>query len=364
MSESQERNHSATPHKLREARKRGEVAKSIEATYALVLAAFLTVCMSVGPSLAQSELAIARRAMTGIAPGDWSVDYVAGWTVHLISACVQVLAPLFLALVCVIVIASVAQTGGVFSFVPLTPDFKRLNPAAGLKRLFSLRMLYEAARGLLKLAILTAIAWSAIRHAIPDLMKLGLVDARGHAAVVLSDFIPLLVKLLIGIVLIALIDILYTRWDYAKKMRMSHRDITDEHKQREGDPRVRNRHRQLRNELLQQSQSAARVPEADVLITNPTHIAIALSYQHGSMPAPKLLAKGRGEVAAQMRALARQHNIPVVENPPLARALFKRAHADQFVPEDLFPLVAKILVWVYAMDRTRNRGAAAPGGAS
>ena len=351
MDESQERSQSATPHKLREARKRGEVAKSQEAAYTVVLAAFVITCMSVGPALAQRELILARKALIGISPGDWPIERVATWSIDLLATCVQVLAPLFLAIVCLVVVINVAQTGGVFSFVPLKPDFKRLNPATGLKRLFSLRMLYEAARGILKLAILSAIAWSAIGHALPDLLKLGLVDARGHAAVVMATTTPLLVKLFVGILLIALIDVLYVRWDYAKKMRMSHRDITDEHKQREGDPRVRSRHRQLRNELLQQSQSAARVPEADVLIINPTHIAIALSYQHGVMPAPKLLAKGRGELAARMRATAREHNIPVVQNPPLARALFKRTQADSYVPEDLFPLVAKILVWVYTMKR-------------
>lgn len=350
----QEQNQAATPHKLREAKKRGQVAKSTEANYAAVLAALVGVCFTMGPAISYRIVAIARTALNDAGRSDWSSDGIAHWLAQLLADSIQALSPLLMAIACVAVLANVAQVRGVFSFTPLIPDFTKLNPVTGLKRLFSIRVLYEAARSLLKLAILAAVAWSAMKHLMPSLLKLSYINSRSHAALVLNNVAPLILKLLLAILLIALIDIIYTRWDFAKKMRMSHRDITDEHKHREGDPRIRSRLRQLRNELLKQARTVRRLPEADVLITNPTHIAIALSYRHGEMPAPMLLAKGSGKLAAKMRLAARLHNIPVVENPPLARELFKRTDADQYVPEDLYPKVAKILLWIYAMRKANH----------
>ena len=353
--ESDDKSQAATPHKLREARKRGQVAKSIEVNYAAILATLAGICFAAGPAIARRIVAVARRSIEQGARIDWRHDDVAAWLLGVLTDGLGALAPLLLGLVCAAVVANVAQVGGVFSFDPLTPDFKRLNPATGATRLFSLRSLYDAGRSLLKLALLSTVAWLAVRHLLPDLFRLAYIDAHGHAAVALGQVGPLLFKLGLAVLLIALVDVIYTRWDYARKMRMSHRDITDEHKQREGDPRIRSRLRQLRAEMLKQARSARKLPEADVLITNPTHIAVALSYRHGEMPAPKLLAKASGKLAQKMKEAARAHAIPVVENRPLARELFKRGETDQYVPEDLYPRIARILLWVYAMRRERRR---------
>jgi flagellar biosynthetic protein FlhB len=352
--DSQDKSQAATAHKLREARKRGQVAKSVELNYAAILAATVGICFAAGPSIAQRILRVARGAFALDAGTAWGSDDVAIWLTRLLTDAIGAISPLLLALVCVAIAANLGQVGGVFSAVPVTPDFKRLDPAAGLQRLFSMRVLYEALRSLLKLSLLGAVAWGAVRHAMPDLFKLSYIDAHGHAALVLGGVGPLLFKLMLAVLLIALVDLVYSRWDFAKKMRMSHRDITDEHKQREGDPRIRSRLRQLRTEMLKQARAARNLPEADVLITNPTHIAVALSYRHGEMPAPKLLCKASGKMALKMREAARIHHIPVVENRPLARALFKRIGTDEYLPEDLFPQVARILLWVYAMRRARS----------
>jgi flagellar biosynthetic protein FlhB len=351
----QERTQAATPHKLREAQKRGQVAKSIETNFAAVMSALVIVCFAAGPGIARRELSIARNTLGNAGRTDWSTQSVADWLGHAASASIEGLVPLLLAVALAAIVSNVAQVGGIFSFEPLTPDFDKINPAYGIRRFLSLRSLYDALRCMAKLIALGLVAWLAVRQLLPDLMRLNFVDARGHAAAALGEVAPLLFKLLLAIAIIALIDLIYTRWDYAKRMRMSHRDVGDEHKQREGDPRIRRRLRHLRNELLKQTRAVRRLPEADVLITNPTHIAVALSYRHGQMPAPKLLAKGSGRLAEKMRALARSHRIPVVENAPLARELYKRTDNDQYVPEDLYPRVAKILIWVYAMRKARER---------
>jgi flagellar biosynthesis protein FlhB len=350
----QDQNQAATPHKLREAQKRGQVAKSTEANFAAVLTALVGICFAIGPAIALRELAIERSALDNAGRADWSVNGMLHWLLQLTSDSIYALAPLLFAICGVAILANVAQVGGIFSFEPIKPDFTKLNPANGFQRMFSTRLLYEGLRSVLKLAVLAFVAWNVLMHLMPDLIKLNYVDPRIHASIVLGSVGPLLFKLLLAILLIAMIDIIYTRWDYAKKMRMSHRDIREEHKQREGDPRIRSRLQQLRNEFLKQSSAVRKLPDADVLITNPTHIAVALCYRHGEMSAPKLLAKGTGQLAAKMRATARRHNIPVVENPLLARELFKRTDFDEYVPEDLYPKVAKILIWVYAMRSGRS----------
>jgi flagellar biosynthetic protein FlhB len=157
------------------------------------------------------------------------------------------------------------------------------------------------------------------------------------------------VKLVFALLAIGVIDLAYSRWEFAKRMRMSKRDVRDEAKHREGDPRIRARLRELRKEMLKRSKSMHKLPSADVLITNPTHIAIALNYDHGKSAAPKLVAKGTGDVARKMREVASRYHIPVVQNRTLARALFREVDYDGFVPEKWYPQVAKIMVWVYSM---------------
>jgi flagellar biosynthetic protein FlhB len=158
-----------------------------------------------------------------------------------------------------------------------------------------------------------------------------------------------LLALAAGCVLVfALLDWSFSRWEFMRRMRMSKRELKDEHREREGDPRIKTRLRELRLELAKRSRSIARVKSADVLLTNPTHYAVALQYVHGRMPAPMVLAKGAGELARRMRSEARRCGVPVVEHAPLTRALFAAVEPDDYVPESEFAQVARILRWVYA----------------
>jgi flagellar biosynthetic protein FlhB len=351
----QDRSEAATPYKLREAQQRGQVSKSQEAVFLGILAAFICMLYAEGSSLARSELRLTQLTLDNAARLDWSADGTSAWLLHFLSTAIWQLLPLFLALLIAAILCNVLQTGAIFSFKPLAPDFDRVNPAAGLKRLFSLTLLYNGAKSLFKLLALTWVLWLVLEQSFHKMFGLSWIDARAHAGMVFAEVAPLLFKLLLVILVLAILDIGYTRWDFSKKMRMSRREVRDEHKQREGDPRIRSRIRQLRAELLKQSKAVRSVPDADVLITNPTHLAVALSYKHGEMPAPKMLAKGSGRLAAKMRKLARERNIPVVENPPLARAMYKRLKTGEYLPEDLYPMAAKILLWVYSLRNARTR---------
>lgn len=163
-------------------------------------------------------------------------------------------------------------------------------------------------------------------------------------------------KLLIALAFITMIDVLYTRWDFSKRMRMSRREIRDEHKRREGDPRIKTRLRELQRETLKRSQSLGKVKDADVLITNPVHLAVAIKYDREKIDAPLVIAKGAGFLAAKMREVAHHHRVPVVENKLLARALFFHTGIDQAVPVEHYSVMAKIIFWAYSV-----RGMLPPG---
>ncbi|HEX7640582.1 MAG TPA: flagellar biosynthesis protein FlhB [Burkholderiaceae bacterium] len=349
----QDRSEAATPYKLKQAQERGQVSKSQEAVFAAVLAGFVLVLFGEGRPIAQKELILMRQAIDSASHLEWSPDTTGKWLFDLLSNSLSLLTPFFLTIIVAAILGNVLQVGAIFSFRPIAPDFERINPAAGFKRLLSLTLLYNAAKSVFKLLALTWVLWIVLGQDFSRLVVLNQVDARAHAGIVMAQVPSLLFKLLLVMIALVLFDIGYTRWDYGKKMRMSRREVRDEHKQREGDPRIRSRMRQLRAEMLKQSRALRSVPDADVLITNPTHLAVALSYKHGEMPAPKMLAKGAGTVAAKMREIARQRSIPIVENPPLARAMYKRLKTGEFLPEDLYPMAAKILLWVYSLRAAR-----------
>ncbi|HYD61573.1 MAG TPA: flagellar biosynthesis protein FlhB [Noviherbaspirillum sp.] len=351
-----ERSEEATPYKLEQARKQGSVAKSADFTALAVLAALVGIVYANGWDAFRQSARLQQAILARVGNLDWRADGVVAWLAEILTDVLNILAPLFLALFVVAVLINLFQTGPIFSVKPLTPDLSRLNPATGFKRVFSMRTLYEAVKSIIKLVILGTVAYSAIRDDIAGLVLLSAIDTKAYAKILLGITGSLLVKLVLTSLVIAAIDYSYTKWEFSKRMRMSRRDVRDEVKQREGDPRVRSRIRELRMEMLKRSKAMRSLPSADVLITNPTHLAVALRYQHGEAAAPQLVAKGAGELARKMRMTAARHNIPVVQNRMLARTLFREVDYEGFVPEKLYPQLAKIMVWVYAMREAKRAG--------
>jgi flagellar biosynthetic protein FlhB len=255
-------------------------------------------------------------------------------------------------------LVGVLQAGGVFSAEPLLPDFTRLNPANGLKRLFSLKSLHDLWRNAAKLVVIIVAMSIWGNHQLGDLMRLVGLPPRSLMLATLSLFGSAL-TVLAGLMLVfALLDWSFNRWEYLRQMRMSKREIKDEHKDREGDPRIKSRLRELRNEWLKRARQVSKVRNADVLLTNPTHYAVALEYRHGEMPAPMITARGAGDMAQRLRNEARRRGVPIVENAPLTRALFALKKSQTFVPEEHFSKVARILRWVYAARGSRRSGSA------
>ena len=244
-----------------------------------------------------------------------------------------------------------AQIGPVFTMHPIKPDLNRLNPVTGFKRVFSMKMIFEFIKTVVKISLFAMVVYFAIKSLIPDLLSLLDVNVKSYGFLLFEHANSLFAKLLAVLFFIAIIDFTFTQRDFSKKMMMSRRELKDEVKRREGDPRIKSKQRELQQEASKRGGSINKVSDADVLITNPTHLAIAISYQRDYMTAPTVLAKGAGDIAAKMKLLARKHNVPIFEDKPLARELFRKTGIDQTIPEKSFKSVAKLLVIAYRLKK-------------
>jgi len=276
---------------------------------------------------------------------------------HALTELMWVLSPFFSMLMVLAIAVGVWQVGFTISAEPLKPDFQRVNPAEGFKRLFSLRSTYELLRSTVKLGVVAVVLWVSGEGLLKQVTQLMNRDPGAVLRFLIHEVGGLVALLTAVMLILSLVDVGYTRWEFLRKMRMSKREVKDEHKNREGDPRIKARLRELRIEWLKKSLSSRRVAEADVLVTNPTHYAVAISYERDKMPAPKVLAKGSGDVALRMRDVARRHGVPIVENPPLARSLHRLSEADDYLPEQHYSEVARILVWVMSARAARLKSA-------
>jgi flagellar biosynthetic protein FlhB len=346
----------ATPYRLDKARKEGSVAKSNDFIAMAMMAALVVTLYATGWDGLRKLLLMQQQILSHGSLRAMSVDAAAAWMGELAVGMLGLLGPFLLTLGVTAVLVNLLQTGPVFSFHPLKPDLTRLNPMNGVKRVFSMRTVFDTIKSVIKLAVLGTLLYALIKDAIPGLIGLSAAEPRTYAAVLLALAAGMLVKIVLALFIIGVLDLMFARWEYAKKMRMSKRDVKDEAKNRDGDPRIRARIRELRKEMLKRSKSMANVPKADVLITNPTRIAIALTYDHGKSAAPRVVAKGAGDLAKKMRETAQRHQIPIVQNRPLARALFREVDYEGYVPEKWYPQVAKIMVWVYSMREAKRAG--------
>jgi flagellar biosynthetic protein FlhB len=283
-------------------------------------------------------------------PADFEHLVALGWKllgVLLLAGAV----PLVLAVVAAVG-AGYLQFGLVLSTEGITPKLDKISPLAGLKRMFSSRSLAEFVRGLLKIAVVASIAMFLI---VPEMAHLNKLIGM-EMIQLMGETKALLAKLLIGVVAIvaaiAAIDVIYQRLQHMREMRMSRQEIKDEFKETEGDPLVKGRLRQLRMERTRR-RMMAQVPQSDVVVTNPTHYAVALKYDPGSMAAPKMMAKGVDAVAAKIREIAKEHGIPIVENPPLARGLFAAVDVDEEVTPEFYKAVAEVISYIFKLKRRR-----------
>lgn len=337
-----------TPRKIQEARKRGQVAMSREINNWVMLFAG-TIFVGVLSGGVMSEIGELMRvflekshAIGGIPGGIGTI------LSESLKHVLMILILPFLLFAAAAFLSPFLQVGPLFAPEIIKPDLSKVSPMKGFSRLFSLRSLVEFAKGVFKLALVSVVGVVIIY---PYMDKFEhMIDM--PLAQVMDEMRFLVVKMMIGILVIlmviAVVDLLYQRFEYFKKMRMSRQEIRDEYKQAEGDPHVKGKLRQLRAEKARQRMMQA-VPTADVVITNPTHYSIALKYNPDEMPAPIVVAKGVDAVALRIREIAKEHNIVLYENKPLARALYDVVEIDQMIPTEHFKAVAEVISYVFKL---------------
>ncbi len=346
--EDQDKSEQPTAYRLEEAKKQGEVSKSAEVSGLVILAVFaITLAMTASwIAVELSQATIKTIAFSGAHPVLGS-DML-GWLKTTYYPVLQSMSPLILAVIVAAMVANVFQTGPIFSTHPITPDFKRMNPMQAIKRVFSMRSVLEMTKLMLKMGFLAILLYAAYRTCDDFIAQMIMNEPTRLPEQIRTAFIKTSIYVLAVLALMALVDFFMTRREFMKKMRMSRRDVRDEVKKRDGDPEVKSKQKQLIRDLLKKARSVAKVSEADVILTNPTHVAVALKYCPTTMRAPIVLSKGAGYVGEQIRRVARQHQIPIVRMPTLARRLYRECAIEAPVSDDFYARLAVVYRWLYS----------------
>ena len=349
----QEKTERATPKRQRDARKRGDIPRSRELATAAVLAVGVAALWAFGGAIASHCASLMREGLTIDPAVLESPQRLPSLFGEALVASLWVLMPLMIALMGAVFAAPVLLGGFNFSVEALKPDFGRLNPVTGMGRIFSKNSLMELLKALLKFALLGGIAGLFLWLSHGEFMGLSLEDPRAGIGHGLKLVLHCAIWLLGGLLLLAFIDAPYQWLTYQKKLRMTRQEVREEMKESEGRPEVKAKIRQMQHQMSSR-RMMEQVPTADVIVTNPTHYAVALKYSAGEMRAPKVIAKGADEIAATIRALAAEHRIPVVSAPPLARALYRSTKLDQEIPAQLYEAVAQVLTYIYRLRQWRS----------
>ena len=337
-----------TARRLEEARKRGQVVYSREVSNWLMLFTATVLVVMAGPGIMADLRDTLSRFISNahdFPTGEAGLhDLLSGLFWHVMG----IMALPFMLLAGVGIFSGFIQTGPIFTLDPIKPDLSKISVASGMGRLFSMRSIMELVKGVIKLVIVGAAGvfvlmpyFGGIEHFVGQDLAAAMFDLR-------ALFLKLMVAVLSVLFLVAALDYMYQRHDFMAKMRMSKQEIREEFKQTEGDPHIKARLRELREKKARQRMMQA-VPEADVVITNPTHFAIALKYDAKAMDAPRMVAKGADLIAQRIRELAEENKVPIVENAPLARALYDSMEIEQTIPHEHYKAVAEVISYVFRL---------------
>ncbi|MBN2864687.1 MAG: flagellar biosynthesis protein FlhB [Thiotrichales bacterium] len=346
-----EKSEEPTDKKVRESREKGQIPRSKELTTVLMTLGAAVFLLFYGAQMMQDFQILATR---GLSFGrEVAFDELKMW--HLIEALVVqgilMITPFLLVMALIAMISPMLLGGWSFSAKAISPKLSKLNPVSGIKRMFSFKALLELFKALAKFTLVISIATFFLYSIFGEVLALGIEPlkfALGHAG---SIIVEAFIFVSLSLIIIALVDVPFQVWDHNRQLKMTKQEVKEEFKQQEGNPEVKGRIRQIQREMSQQ-RMMQKVPEADVIVTNPTHFAVALKYSPDDMQEPVVLAMGVDFLASQIRTIAQEHNIPIVEAPPLARALYYNAEIDQAIPYDLFKAVAAVLAYVYQLKQT------------
>lgn len=346
----EDRTEAPTSKRLEDARKRGDVPRSRELANVAVLGASVVSLLVMGPGVARASLGWMHDALAFDPSLVGHQDRLLAHAASLLGGLVLPTVPLVAVALAACFISPAIMSGLRFSGQALQPNFGRLNPMAGLARMYNREGQVELLRSLLRILLVGAVGYWVVHRALVSMPSLQQESVEHAVADGLGFMLHALAAMVGSMALLAAIDVPYQRWSWREKLKMTKQEIRDEFKESEGNPQVKSKIRQMAMRIAQQRMMEA-VPKADVVVVNPTHYAVALKYEPGKMRAPKVVATGVDEIALKIREIAQAHRVAQVEAPPLARALYRHAKLDQEIPAALYAAVAQVLSYVFQLRR-------------
>ncbi|MEW6386690.1 MAG: flagellar biosynthesis protein FlhB [Thermodesulfobacteriota bacterium] len=351
----QDKTEKPTPKRRAEARKKGQIPRSRDLSAAVVLLTGFVILALYSPNLTRKSMELFRASLAGLGAGLVTTTNIPFFYWHFSSTLASFLAPVMLGLVVVSVLVNYAQGGWVLSTEMITPKLERLQFLSGFKRLFSPNSLVMLVKNLAKVVLIGWVVYLILKGEILALLPL-LYQDPGQILIYLgSTGLRVAIWIIVALVAIGALDYVYQRWRMEKSLKMTKQEVKDEFRQTEGDPKVKARIKSIMRDMAAK-RMMAQVPKADVVVTNPTRLAIALRYDNATMMAPEVVAKGRGFVALKIMDVAREAGVPLVENRDLARSLFRLVEVGDSIPTSLYRAVAEVLAYIYSLKAAAGAG--------
>jgi type III secretion protein U len=350
-----EKSEKATPKKLRDARKKGQVAKSQDFSSAF------TFVVSIAATLATSGYIFDQLASYLIATfkSIGESENLQQKAISVLNEALNVIfktsVPIALLTTCVGVLSSFLIVGPLFALEALKPDIKKLNPISNLKNLFKFKTLFELLKSILKITGAIILIYSVVWDSIPEIISSAALTVYGSAMLFEAFLIKVIIRVGIFFLIVAVADLIYQKKNFAKEMKMEKFEVKQEYKDTEGDPHIKSKRRQTAQEIAYQ-EGPASVKRAKAVITNPVHLAVALSYNPEAEKAPRILVMGKGSMAEQIIKLAVEYNVPVMRNVALAHTLFEKGELYRYIPEETYEAVAEILKWLEGIESQETIG--------
>ncbi len=349
----QEKTEAPSEKRREDSRKEGQVAFSREVTSVATLAGMGLVLYVASSYMLEKTLLFLADSFTQFHTQDFTIPFIA----QMLDKALSVTNPIFLpfALLAMIagILSSVFQVGFRPTMKPLQPKLNKLSPLSGIKRIFSTQGLAELFKSLFKTVVLGYIGYFTFQQELTELMALSIIPADSIITYNFDLVARVTGKIVIAMLVLAIMDYFYQRWQHEQRLKMTKQEVKDEMKQTEGDPQLKSRIRQVQREMSR-ARMMQEVPQADAVVTNPTHFAVAIRYDREAMVAPQVTAKGADYLALRMRAIAKENNVPVLERPPLARELYRDVEVGETIPDRFYKAVAEILAYVYRLRRKRR----------
>ena len=347
-----ERTEPATPRKREKARESGQVARSQDMNTAVLLLGALLILNFYGGKILEQMSLLNIKLLSNLHVPQLTPDNIRSYTGYGLLVVMQMLLPLLAGLFVLAIVVNLLQVGPGLSPSVFAPKASRFNPINGFRRMFSMRGTMKLVMSLVKIVIIAAVLYWTVKDKVSEIIPTMQMDIGSILVYVGQSCFTLGVRISVVLLILAILDYVYQRWQYESDIKMTKQEVKDEMKRYEGDPKIKERRIQTQRAIAYQRMMHS-VPKANVVITNPTELAVALQYEREEMDAPKLVAKGAGYIARKIREIAVANGIPIVEKKPLAQAIYRSVAVGQHIPPDLYQAVAEVLAYVYELDKSK-----------